>query len=203
MMLLAAAALAFAAPGPGPSFDCARAAAPAERMICADPRLAAYDRALAALYRAEAARAGRARAAATQRQWLAERNRCATPDCLLERHHGRFLDLAAADNIDAQMLRSETDRDAFLQIAPIGGGWYMFYATDIWVYPGGGNANTAESGGVFRLAGTTGAFESDGCRLRFQPLPGRRWRVTESGPDGDRCAGGLNTSHTGIYGPEK
>ena len=32
---------------PGPSFDCARAASPAEKAICADPALAALDRGLA------------------------------------------------------------------------------------------------------------------------------------------------------------
>ncbi|MFO0003282.1 MAG: hypothetical protein ACK559_19345, partial [bacterium] len=32
---------------PGPSFDCARAASPAEEAICADPALAALDRGLA------------------------------------------------------------------------------------------------------------------------------------------------------------
>jgi uncharacterized protein len=205
MPLFLALAIAAVAPPAGPAFDCRRAALPVERMICADPRLAAYDRAIAALYRTELAKRRRAGAAPAQKAWLAERNLCASPGCVLERHRERFLDLAAAGNMNAQALRRREDPDSSLEIAPVGGGWFMFYATDLWVYPGGSNANTAESGGVFRLAGNRGEFEGGaGCTILFQPLPGRRWQLTEAGKGaGMPCGGGLNTSLSGVYGPEK
>jgi hypothetical protein len=203
--LAALLALASTPLSPGPAYDCARATLPVERAICADARLAAYDRAVAALYRAELAKRGRAGAAPAQQAWLAERNRCRTPNCLIEGYRERFLDLAGAGGMDAQRLPSEEDRDAFLEIAPIGGGWFMFYATDIWIYPDGNNANTAESRGVFRLAGNRGEFEEEGgCTIRFQPLPRRRWRMTEPEKAAGRpCGGGLNTGFSGIYRPEK
>lgn len=188
---------AAAGAAPAPSFACDRPATYAERSICADPRLAAYDRAMARLYRRSAPGA-----IAAQRRWLAERDRCHDPDCLLERHEERLLELAGDSAFPAPTLRSATDRNASLAVAPLGGGWFMFYATDLWIYPGGGNANTAESAGVFRLEPTGGEYRSaDGCAIRFERLSGGRWRLTERSGDDSIPCGGLNTGYTGLYGP--
>lgn len=198
LLLASLVAAAQAAPAPSPSFACARAATYAERAICGDPRLAAYDRAIARLYRASAT----ARAAQAQKEWLAERNRCRDTKCLLDRHEGRLFTLAINGAIPGPSLRSETDRDAALEVAPVGGGWFMFVATDLWVYPSGDNANTAETAGVFRLQGSSGEYRSaHGCRIRFDRLPRGRWRLTERGPDAGALCGGLNTGHSGVYGP--
>lgn len=186
-----------AAAGAAPSFACARATSYAERAICGDSELAAYDRAIARLYRAS----GGGRAVRAQREWLAERDRCRDPDCLFDRHQGRLFELATEGVFPARSLRSQTDRDADLALAPIGGGWFMFRATDLWVYPGGDNANTAETAGIFRLQGTTGEYRPrDGCRIRFDRLPRGRWRLTERRPASGIACGGLNTSHSGMYG---
>jgi uncharacterized protein len=63
-----------------PSFDCAKAGSPAEKLVCAEPDLAHLDAALAEDFRAAlaAAKGDGARVAAlrqAQRQWLAERDR--------------------------------------------------------------------------------------------------------------------------------
>jgi uncharacterized protein len=80
-MLLAAPALA----QDGPSFDCGGARGAAETLVCADPELAALDRAVAGRYRAAlaAVRALDAGAAAAedalktiQRGWLGGRDEC-------------------------------------------------------------------------------------------------------------------------------
>ncbi len=79
--------------GQGPSFDCDRASAPAEYMICGSERLAALDRALSAAW----ARPGGGRSAAErQRQsaWIAERNACrADADCLARSMRIRIAEL--------------------------------------------------------------------------------------------------------------
>ncbi|MDE1146674.1 MAG: lysozyme inhibitor LprI family protein [Azospirillaceae bacterium] len=61
---------------PTPSFDCAAATKPAEKVICADPKLAALDADIAQLYRQALAKAGPNAEAikAEQRRWLAYRN---------------------------------------------------------------------------------------------------------------------------------
>lgn len=66
--------------GSGPSFDCAQAALPVEKLICAERTLAARDRALGAAYTAAMRQWPddvKTRARAAQRTWLAQRNACA------------------------------------------------------------------------------------------------------------------------------
>lgn len=83
LALLAAPAAALAQDGP--SFDCARAETGAEKLVCADPALAALDRRVAARFAAalDVARgldAGAAEAEATlrayQRGWIGGRDEC-------------------------------------------------------------------------------------------------------------------------------
>ena len=62
-----------------PGFDCSRAQATVERLVCAEPTLAERDRALQAAYRAASARATGAQArrlAQDQRAWIKGRNDC-------------------------------------------------------------------------------------------------------------------------------
>lgn len=84
----------------GPSFDCAKAALPAEKAICASPQLAALDRELAATYGdtlRTAAAAQQTRQRDAQKHWLAQRNACGTaadtPVCLTEIYRRRLVEL--------------------------------------------------------------------------------------------------------------
>ena len=78
------------------SFDCTRAASTAEKLICGEwaMDLRDLDRDLAALY-AEARAAGKV-TVASQRAWLATRNRCSDEDCLRDSYAGRMDALFAA-----------------------------------------------------------------------------------------------------------
>ena len=84
------------------SFDCRKAATPVERAVCADRDLAEADRQLSSAYDTTAVRAadGRERLAASQRAWLARRDRecgaLAKPgSCLLRAYGRRLLELVA------------------------------------------------------------------------------------------------------------
>ncbi len=64
----------------GPGFDCAKAAAPDEKLVCGTPELARLDRRLAVLYSWRSALAdapARDRERSAQRAWLAKRAACA------------------------------------------------------------------------------------------------------------------------------
>jgi uncharacterized protein len=67
----------------GPSFDCAKAAKPVEKLVCGDAVLSALDRTLAAAYAkglspsSEWTERDRNASRAAQREWLAERDACA------------------------------------------------------------------------------------------------------------------------------
>jgi hypothetical protein len=83
LLMVASAALtsgAHAAPT-SPSFACKPSNSTVERMICADPQLAAHDRLMARLYvlaRVSAFGRGPSNQAAVQRRWLRSRDGCAT-----------------------------------------------------------------------------------------------------------------------------
>jgi uncharacterized protein len=70
----------------GPSYPCVRANTPAERSICASPRLWIYDRVLSKVYDARRLTLPADDAAGllrTQRSWLGRRDACGDdPACL-------------------------------------------------------------------------------------------------------------------------
>lgn len=87
--LLAAALLALPVAASAASFDCAKAATPVERMICADPGVSTLDQRLAEAYKAASARDPRVKE--SQRDWLANtRNKCGTAACLSEAYGARL-----------------------------------------------------------------------------------------------------------------
>lgn len=88
----------------GPSFDCAKASQPAEKAICADPRLGAADRLMAKLYplasKTSAFGRGPSDEPKAQRAWLKDRDTCLTGekagvnDCILNAYNRRNGELA-------------------------------------------------------------------------------------------------------------
>ena len=86
---------AMAAQAGAASFDCARAAARVERMICADISLSRLDDEMAQAYgQMRAAQSADAGAGAwlkkTQREWIRQRNACAEPACVREAYVARI-----------------------------------------------------------------------------------------------------------------
>ncbi|GAO40922.1 hypothetical protein SCH01S_52_01050 [Sphingomonas changbaiensis NBRC 104936] len=76
-----------------PSFDCRDMRSRAERMLCGDERLAAYDRVAASLYgRAfdDSDRDTRAVLLGTQDRFLARRERCRSPACIVAAYRDRM-----------------------------------------------------------------------------------------------------------------
>ena len=99
LTLLAVTAPAKAQSGAAPaSFSCAKAAKASERMICGDSELARLDRIMADLFaetRSLLLNASQtAEADATQRAWLARRNRCGDVQCLRRAYFSRVAELA-------------------------------------------------------------------------------------------------------------
>jgi len=81
----------------GPSFDCAKAHSPAERLICSDAELAALDVELAALYaQAKAAAPDQAAFAQESRsEWSQRESTCTDKQCLIEWYAHRRAQLSA------------------------------------------------------------------------------------------------------------
>jgi uncharacterized protein YecT (DUF1311 family) len=86
-------------PGRGrPSFDCRFARTRSQRMICADERLAAYDRVMAPLYEDAVDRTNRRtqrRLQASQSRFEAARDRCGGPACIAKAYQERMNEIDA------------------------------------------------------------------------------------------------------------
>ncbi len=94
-----AAAPAAPAATAGPSFDCARATARADRLVCADPQLSAMDRKIVAAYQSALQHAGNPTAADPIRHaqivWVRAKMRCSTTACLQHLYTQRLAALGA------------------------------------------------------------------------------------------------------------
>lgn len=77
-----------------PSFDCAKAGTPVEKMICSDVLLGKMDGALASNYKtmmaADIGDGAIAELKSTQQQWIVNRNNCADIQCLANTYKARI-----------------------------------------------------------------------------------------------------------------
>lgn len=111
LAVLAALLLAAPVPAPARGMDCAKAAAPAERMVCADPALRQADAALAdAFAQALDQASDKAGLRAAQRQWLATRDACLDPACLAAAYAARTAALAGIAAAARQDALAERER---------------------------------------------------------------------------------------------
>jgi uncharacterized protein len=91
----------------GAAFDCAKAATPIEKMICADPELSSLDERLAEAYSARLAanRDGRD-VKSRQSAWLREvRNQCRDKVCLKAAYEKRLAELSPPDSTARKIFR--------------------------------------------------------------------------------------------------
>ena len=87
--------MSFSTSATAASFDCTKASTLVEKAICGDQNLSDYDEHLARLYKQALANAPNSdRVKADQRSWLAKRNQCKTPECLLDLYSERSSQLA-------------------------------------------------------------------------------------------------------------
>ena len=205
-------AIAAASPGhgqgtgsgaPGPSFDCAAAATPVERMICADPQLGALDRGIAIFYASARHGRGAARAERDQVLWLrADRGICGVPACLVESMTRRLWDVSLLAGRDVPTYSNE-DADGTLVIAALGGDWYAFGAVGYWRGP---TINSAGASGAFHLSGGRGeipAITSEDCGYTLTRLPRDRWRIIAHEPPSGAACGGMNATVEGTYNRQR
>ena len=186
LLLLSAAAA-------NPSFDCAAATRPAERLVCADAELAVRDRALQLVYERGGRPFGFPRAyVAHQRRWLEARNRCRTAECVRRAYDRRLADLSGGARLD-ESFRHESYVGS-LGLSPLGDGWHVFDVGTA-AFDRRGRARLASASGVVRMENGIGRWQAeDGCALELRRT-GARWRVAES-PECARRFAGLSLAGT-------
>lgn len=179
-------------------FDCAKAASPTEKAICADAGLSALDGQLAAAWKKALAKGGDTAALkAEQLKWLEQRDRCdSDAPCLGDRYRERLASLngapLAADRWQQTWYR-DSDNPSF-------GGVLTFTGTAPRLHfelSGNNGANTGGLAGDIELHGDGGTFRQDRCRLDFS-RKGGRVKVAQHGSDAD-CGAGAGVVYSGDY----
>ena len=198
--LAATAYLAFMAPAQAravtapalqtPSFDCQAVRTGAEWMVCNDPSLAAADRLQQRLYHQvmQADRPSRLASRALQRQWLKQRDGCASAACVGDLYGDNLATLAEASGFPGWAWLQRDDESADLRVFDNNDGWSAAYVRA----PRG---RDLDRGAVvqFVLMFPTGAqpatMSRQGCRIVVSPFNAWGWSVDTPEPctpgDGD------------------
>lgn len=181
------------------SFDCAKAASPSEKTICATPELSNLDSQLAVAWKNAVATSPNAAALkSAQLQWLRQRNACGQDAaCLGDRYKERIAALTGTP-LASNRWDQQWDLDSS---NPTVGGTLTFTGTAPHLHftiSGINGANTGAGEGDVVLAGNTASYrDSQGCKLRFV-RSGQSIVVTEeSGPE--TCGEGQGVSFGGKY----
>ena len=195
MMLIGALALAVSAP----SFDCAKARTNVETLICGDEQLKRADQAVATTYRT-ALRKKPGTTRREQREWVADRDRCATAHCLVESYESRLFDTLRISGLG----RRYNDELGVLLILPLGKDWYAFSVLRTYVRRPSvayrAWTSDAWASGVFRLVGGKAerrSMSNGDAGWSVTRLPRNVWRI-RCLPDLTSC-GGLNATIDGDY----
>lgn len=198
-------ALAFAAaPASAASFDCAKAATPAEKMICSDAALSALDEQLNKSYRAAIARTGnKALLREWQRGWLRspELAGCTSAACMkpLFAAGARLLDEMVASRWNGQYVRyhaGKVDRHgADIVLIALKDAAVAGRGSALWMGPNAaaGQVNVGEFGGQGSFTGEHLIFESRECHVSMT-LKGDLLTVEDS-----NTCGGANVTFSGQY----
>lgn len=178
------------------SFDCRRASSRAEHLVCGDALVAAYDRGVAAAYRAvPLGRGGSTRD--EQRAWLRERDLCRDVLCLRRSYAERLQSLF--ESVPDRLAVKRADRTGWLTMLPLGGGDYAFHLNAFHQGLTPAAVNVGDATGVVRTRGGAGTYRSDACTIAFEAVPGARGWLVETSDD-VACGAGHNVRLGGRYG---
>lgn len=180
-------------------FDCAKAASPTEKAICATPALSQFDSELASAWKASLVQSqngsGLKRA---QQQWLRLRNACGDDkSCIADRYKERLAALAgtplAQDRWDQTWTLNSGNPTQGGTLTFTGAAPRLHFA--ISAYDG---AHTGENEGDITVHGETADYrDAQGCKLTFVRR-NESIDVTEaSGPE--TCGEGMGVSFGGKY----
>ncbi len=201
--LLVLVLLCAASPSPKPSFSCSGNLSPTEEAICSDPELAAWDRAIAKVYRVQGHDGSVS--FVDQRRWLAERDECgADRACLLKVHLEWLGWESQASGFGTVYQRADSTRNDYadLEVLPIHNGWFFFSISAIHMQGSGTlGVHDGEAWGLIELKDGKTTFDeepSDNYACRFHiDRTGRGWRIEQFG-ESTQC-GGVNVSMSGDY----
>jgi uncharacterized protein YecT (DUF1311 family) len=184
------------------SFDCAKASARMERIVCGDGALGARDEILARLYAAALKAGKRESVEARQRTWLGTAQACATAACLAEAYDRRNARLqrskgGAAAGTDFLSLKLEGNHGTLDVVGPVRG-FASVSLSSTYVGAGGAEAGDVYATGTdafLDLRNGPATFADGPCRVTYERLDADRWMVTQAGT----CDLPGGTVYAGVY----
>lgn len=196
--VLALASLLLAPLARAASFDCAKAASTTEKTVCADPTLSTQDSVLATAWKQALSRVGDPAALrASQRDWLKQRDACASDRaCLDQRYRERLHALGATGDVagpwQQAWVMDLANGSAGARLVFSGHAPHLHFTLD-----GNNGANSGSLAGDVSLQGQQASYRGSGCQLDFD-LQGQRLQVRQQGGD---CGAGMGVSYSGNYVP--
>lgn len=196
--------LAATAPAVRPSFSCSGTLTSSEKAICADPELAAWDRAVARVYRVQTRDGGVS--LVDQRRWIADRNRCgADRTCLLKVHREWLGWQSQSGGFGTVYQRADSTRNDYadLEVLPIYDGWIYFSISAIHMQGSETlGVHAWESWGLIELKDGKATFDEEpgdnyACRFHIERTRKDHWLIDVFG-ENTQC-GGLNVTMNGEY----
>lgn len=195
LALLALMLLGAAAPSAKPSFSCSGRVSPTEAAICADPELAAWDRAIAKVYRlTDRSDPG---LAARQSAWLSKRDRCgAKRTCVLAAYRTWQGFTEPVSGVGLSLHRKGTDPSdpADLEVMQVYGSWFYFSIQALSIRDAeAGNVHDGSIAGVVELRAGKAKFDESpddpyACRFRITRSALHYWTIDEEEAQ-STCAG--------------
>lgn len=185
-----------------PSFPCDGPLIPAERVICENTDLVAFDRAVAWAFVRK--RESHSTDIKEQNLWLKRRNACDDNySCLAQTYRDWFQGLDQIIEIGPRFARTGGQSGNF-RFRQVGDGWFLFQADAIYVYDSangkGPNFSDSSASGVVHMEKGKAFWDSEpghagSCKVEMTKLSQRAWRLVEI----DRGCSGLGSTLSGTY----
>ena len=204
LAFLALLLLGAAVPSAKPSFSCSGRVSPTEATICADPELAAWDRAIAKIYRlTDRSDPG---IATRQSAWLSKRDRCgAKRTCVLAAYHTWPGFAEQVSGVGLSLHRQGTDPadPADLEVMQVYGSWFYFSIQALSIRDAeAGNVHDGSIAGVVELHGGAAKFDQAlgdpyACRFRIVRKGPRDWTIDHE--EAQSACAGMGVYFAGDY----
>ncbi len=209
LFLIFALSFLWNAPSYSASFNCQKASTLVETSICQSGELSLLDEKLAKLYQQALKNSNSEVVKQKQMEWLKERNRCQTENCLKKLYQSRIAELegnTSSLNLPPPGALSGTYKTKggnTLEIRETQGK-VEFHLDAQWVGANPGQVNVGTVCGDFTLKNNQALFVStqavephNVCKLQFK-VAGSQIEVEQLG-DLSGCGFGFNVSATGVY----
>ncbi|RAX38354.1 lysozyme inhibitor LprI family protein [Rhizobium tropici] len=178
----------FALPVEAAGIDCAKPASTSDHMICQDKSLLSRDNMMGALYASALKQDDRGKIRERQRRWITKVQSCGDAACIRQAYDdqiGSLLMTKGGRSASMDFQSNNTDgNESHLSIFGPVDGLIAISISSTSVGPGGaeaGDVNADGMDGVVPLVKEHTQLSRDACKVDFERLNAKTWRVSQTG----------------------